>query len=61
MAVTLTAQELDGSVTAERLTGFAALCVQHETDHLDGIVTLDRIDAAERARLAPALAALRAA
>jgi peptide deformylase len=61
VAVTLTARDLDGTVTAERLSGFAALCVQHETDHLDGILTLDRIGAAERARLAPQLAELGAA
>ena len=30
--------------------GFAAACVQHEIDHLDGIVTLDRVDEETRAR-----------
>lgn len=30
-------------------TGLLARCLQHETDHLDGIVYLDRLPAAERA------------
>ena len=41
--------DLDGLGHAARLTGFAALCAQHELDHLDGIVTLDRVDDATRA------------
>lgn len=40
--------DLSGVVQEQDLTGFAALCAQHELDHLDGIVTLDRIDAAQR-------------
>ena len=27
-------------------TGLMARCVQHETDHLDGVLFLDRLDAA---------------
>lgn len=33
--------------------GFEAVCIQHEADHLDGILTLDRIDPAEATRLRP--------
>ncbi|KIC51979.1 peptide deformylase [Tateyamaria sp. ANG-S1] len=40
--------DLDGVVHDEWLTGFAALCAQHELDHLDGVVTLDRVDDAQR-------------
>jgi peptide deformylase len=40
---------LDGKRREERLSGFAAICAQHENDHLDGIVTLDRLAARERA------------
>jgi peptide deformylase len=40
---------LDGKRREERLSGFAAICAQHEFDHLDGIVTLDRLAAPERA------------
>ncbi len=35
--------DLDGTSRSERLTGFAAICAQHEYDHLDGILTLDRL------------------
>lgn len=40
-----------GEAREERLEGPAAICAQHEYDHLDGIVTLDRIDAGQRAAL----------
>ena len=59
VAVTMDWQDPDGAPRRERLTGFAALCAQHETDHLDGILTLDRIDAAARAAVADELRALR--
>ncbi|BCJ67895.1 hypothetical protein Prubr_49160 [Polymorphospora rubra] len=29
-------------------TGLMARCVQHETDHLDGVLFLDRLDSAGR-------------
>ncbi len=32
----------EGAIAAQRLTGFRAICAQHEIDHLDGIVTLTR-------------------
>ena len=35
--------ELSGKAREEHLTGFAAICAQHEFDHLDGIVTFDRL------------------
>jgi peptide deformylase len=35
----------------ERLDGAASICAQHEYDHLDGIVTFDRIDPEQRAAL----------
>jgi len=41
--------DLSGTRREADLTGFAALCAQHELDHLDGVVTLDRVDAAQRA------------
>lgn len=34
---------LDGTAQEAELTGFAAICAQHEIDHLDGIVTLDHL------------------
>jgi peptide deformylase len=53
-------QDLDGGRHRARLTGFDALCAQHETDHLDGVLTIDRIGPQALAELEPALAALRA-
>ena len=32
-------------------TGYAARCLQHETDHLDGLLYLDRISELDRARV----------
>ncbi len=41
--------DLAGESYAETLTGFAAICAQHEYDHLEGILTLDHLDPAARA------------
>lgn len=41
-AISLRWTGLDGAVQQAALTGFAAICAQHEIDHLDGIVTLHR-------------------
>jgi len=41
--------DLDGGVHDALLTGFAAICAQHEHDHLDGIVTFDRLSPEARA------------
>lgn len=35
--------DLHGQPQDEILTGFAAICAQHEYDHLDGILTFDRL------------------
>jgi peptide deformylase len=40
--------DLSGAVQEQHLTGFAAICAQHEYDHLDGIVTFDRLPADAR-------------
>ena len=40
---------LDGAQMLQGFSGFSAVCVQHELDHLDGIVTLDHLDAEARA------------
>ena len=39
----------DGAIAAQKLVGFRAICAQHEIDHLDGILTLDRLSPAARA------------
>lgn len=50
-ALRLAWQDLDGADHLADLSGFAAICAQHEIDHLDGILTLDRVDADQRAAL----------
>ena len=42
-AVRLRWTDLDGQEFHEVLTRFDAICVQHESDHLDGILMLDRM------------------
>lgn len=42
---------LNGGRYTQGFNGFAAACVQHELDHLDGVVTFDHLDAATRAAL----------
>ncbi len=39
---------LFGAEQEAHLTGIDAICAQHEIDHLDGIVTLDRLSPAAR-------------
>jgi peptide deformylase len=41
----------DGTLREETFGGFAAICAQHEMDHLDGIVTLDHLAPDVRATL----------
>ncbi|MDG4648990.1 peptide deformylase [Roseibacterium sp. SDUM158017] len=40
-----------GSWREARLEGAASICAQHEYDHLDGIVTFDRVPPEQRASL----------
>ena len=40
----------DGAIAAQKLTGFRAICAQHEMDHLDGILTLDHLSPQARAQ-----------
>lgn len=42
---------LNGARFVQSFSGFAAVCVQHELDHLDGVVTFDHLDADTRAAL----------
>lgn len=42
--VTVRWQDLEGRPHEERLSGFAATCIQHEIDHLDGILCIDRAE-----------------
>ncbi len=47
--------DLAGSVCEETFTGFAAICAQHELDHLNGVLMLDHLDPATRALAESAL------
>lgn len=49
--IALVWRDLDGTEQRETLAGFPAVCAQHEIDHLDGLVTLDRVSAQQRATL----------
>jgi peptide deformylase len=49
-------RDLDGARHARRFDGFAAICIQHETDHLDGLVTFDRVSPEARIALEAAYA-----
>jgi len=42
---------LNGGRYVQSFSGFAAACVQHELDHLDGVVTFDHLDAQARAKV----------
>ena len=55
-AIRLRWTDLAGEDHEEILQGFAAVCAQHEYDHLDGILTLDRISPEDRAAAERALA-----
>lgn len=48
--VEVVASDLDGAEAEERLDGFHARIFQHELDHLDGVLTLDRAIPSERRR-----------
>jgi len=48
--VLLRAQDLDGKELEIRAEGLQAVCFQHELDHLDGILFIDRISRLKRSR-----------
>lgn len=50
-AVTLTWSEPRGDIHMADFDGFEAVCIQHELDHLNGVITFDRIDPALRAQV----------
>lgn len=51
-SVRVTAEDLDGQRLEFTSTGLLARAIQHEVDHLHGILFVDRMDAATRASLA---------
>ena len=49
-------RDLDGVRQARRFDGLASICIQHEPDHLGGLVTFDRVSPEGRAALEAAYA-----
>jgi peptide deformylase len=54
-------QDLEGGDHVLVCDGLLGRCVQHENDHLDGVLFIDRMERADRKRLDPELRALRKA
>jgi peptide deformylase len=46
--ITLKGIDLDGKPIEEHAEGLRAVCIQHEIDHLDGILFIDRISRLKR-------------
>lgn len=46
--VTIRALDLDGKQIIEEAEGLRAVCLQHEFDHLDGVLFIDRISRLKR-------------
>ncbi|HPK01181.1 MAG TPA: peptide deformylase [Candidatus Sumerlaeota bacterium] len=51
--------DLEGRTHEDEAEGLRARCIQHEIDHLNGVLFIDRMTPEERARLAGALAQIR--
>jgi peptide deformylase len=47
-AVTVRWQELDGETREEAMSGLMATCIQHELDHLEGILFIDHLSRLKR-------------
>jgi len=58
--IQIQAQRSDGEGFEKELTGMQAICLQHEIDHLNGILFFDRISLIRRLRFRRALQALEA-
>lgn len=46
--LTLRGLDLEGKLIEERAEGLRAVCIQHEVDHLDGVLFIDRISRLKR-------------
>ncbi len=56
--VTMTATDLEGRRFTQRGAGLLARCWQHEVDHLDGVLILDRMDQMSRLKMRSTVRAL---
>jgi peptide deformylase len=54
LAVTVQAQDLDGKAFITRADGLLARVIQHENDHLNGVLFIDRMDEEARQKLVEA-------
>lgn len=54
-------QDLDGNSHTEHMTGMMATCLQHEMDHLEGIVFIDHLSRLKRNMMLKKLKKIRAA
>ncbi|HZG32792.1 MAG TPA: peptide deformylase, partial [Sphingopyxis sp.] len=54
-------QDADGKPHRERMTGLMATCIQHEHDHLEGILFIDHLSRLKRDMVLKKLAKLRKA
>jgi len=59
--VTVDWQDEDGNHHKERMTGLMATCIQHEHDHLEGILFIDHLSRLKREMVLKKLAKLRKA
>ena len=59
--VTVDWQDVDGKHHQERMTGLMATCIQHEHDHLEGILFIDHLSRLKREMVLKKLAKLRKA
>ena len=57
--ITVTYQDPQGHTHTLEATGLLARCIQHEVDHLNGVLFIDRMDKKTLAGLEPALRALK--
>ena len=57
--VRVTAQDLDGNPVSIDCDELLSVCVQHETDHLNGIVFVDHLSRLKKSRAVTKLAKLR--
>ena len=54
-AVTVTATSLEGKPMKFRCTGLLSRAIQHELDHLNGVLFIDRMDSASKAAMSGSL------
>jgi peptide deformylase len=59
--VTVDWQDEDGNKHCERMTGLMATCIQHEHDHLEGILFIDHLSRLKREMVLKKLAKMRKA